>query len=204
MRKTLFSLITLASLLSADGGCVLVQSNDMNVTWKAYKTFAKLGVGGQFTGVSYTANKKEGKNFKSLLVGSKVSIDVSKIDTKNKGRDKTLVENFFGKLKGKTIDGVVVDIKADEKVNGKSVYHGSIDVNITMNGQTVKIPMRYNYKNEIFTAKGTIDLFDFSANDALKSINKSCFALHKGKTWNDVSIEFSTSIKATLCDTKIK
>jgi len=204
MRKTLFSLITLASLLSADGGCVLVQSNDMNVTWKAYKTFAKLGVGGQFTGVSYTANKKEGKNFKSLLVGSKVSIDVSKIDTKNKGRDKTLVENFFGKLKGKTIDGVVVDIKADEKVNGKSVYHGSIDVNITMNGQTVKIPMRYNYKNEIFTAKGTIDLFDFSANDALKSINKSCFALHKGKTWNDVSIEFSTSIKATLCDIKIK
>ena len=204
MRKTLFSLITLASLLSADGGCVLVQSNDMNVTWKAYKTFAKLGVGGQFTGVSYTANKKEGKNFKSLLVGSKVSIDVSKIDTKNKGRDKTLVENFFGKLKGKTIDGVVVDIKADEKVNGKSVYHGSIDVNITMNGQTMQIPMRYNYKNEIFTAKGTIDLFDFSANDALKSINKSCFALHKGKTWNDVSIEFSTSIKATLCDTKIK
>ena len=204
MRKTLFSLITLASLLSADGGCVLVQSNDMNVTWKAYKTFAKLGVGGQFTGVSYTANKKEGKNFKSLLVGSKVSIDVSKIDTKNKGRDKTLVENFFGKLKGKTIDGVVVDIKADEKVNGKSVYHGSIDVNITMNGQTVKIPMRYNYKNEIFTAKGTIDLFDFSANDALKSINKSCFDLHKGKTWNDVSIEFSTSIKATLCNTKIK
>ncbi|RUM70007.1 MAG: YceI family protein [Sulfurovum sp.] len=204
MRKTLFSLITLASLLSADGGCVLVQSNDMNVTWKAYKTFAKLGVGGQFTGVSYTANKKEGKNFKSLLVGSKVSIDVSKIDTKNKGRDKTLVENFFGKLKGKTIDGVVVDIKADEKVNGKSVYHGSIDVNITMNGQMMQIPMRYNYKNEIFTAKGTIDLFDFSANDALKSINKSCFALHKGKTWNDVSIEFSTSIKATLCDTKIK
>jgi len=204
MRKTLFSLITLASLLSADGGCVLVQSNDMNVTWKAYKTLAKLGVGGQFTAVSYTSNKKEGKNFKSLLVGSKVSIDVSKIDTKNKGRDKTLVENFFGKLKGKSIDGVVVDIKADKKVNGKRVYHGSIDVNITMNGQTMQVPMRYNYKNEIFTAKGTIDLFDFSANDALKSINKSCFDLHKGKTWNDVSIEFSTSIKATLCNTKEK
>jgi hypothetical protein len=202
MKKTLFSLITLASLLTADGGCVLVQSNDMNVTWKAYKTFAKLGVGGQFTEVSYSPNKKEGKNFKTLLVGSKVSIDVSKIDTKNKGRDKTLVDNFFGKLNGKTIEGVIVGMKADKKEKGKRVYHGSIDVNITMNGQTVKIPMRYNYKNENFKAKGTIDLFDFSANDALKSINKSCFDLHKGKTWNDVSIEFSTSIKATLCNTK--
>ncbi len=197
-------MLTVATLLSADGGCVLVQSNDMNVTWKAYKTLAKIGVGGQFTGVSYTANKKEGKNFKELIVGSKVSIDLTKIDTKNKSRDKTLVENFFGKLNGKTIDGVIVAIKADKKENGKRVYHGMVDVNITMNNKTVQVPMRYNYKNEIFTAKGTIDLFDFSANDALKSINKSCFDLHKGKTWNDVSIEFSTSIKATLCNTKTK
>ena len=204
MKKTLFSLITLASILTADGGCLLVQSNDINVTWKAYKTLAKLGVGGQFTGVSYTPNEKEGKNFSSLLVGSKVSIDVSKIDTRNEGRDKTLVKNFFGKLKGKTIDGVIVGMKADAKVKGKRVYHGSIDVNITMNGQTIQVPMRYNYKKEIFRAEGTIDLFDFSANDALKSINKSCFDLHKGKTWNDVSIAFSTSIKATLCNTKVK
>ena len=204
MKKTIFSMLTVATLLSADGGCVLVQSNDMNVTWKAYKTFAKLGVGGQFTGVSYTANKKEGKNFKELLVGSKVSIDLTKVDTKNKGRDKTLVENFFGKLNGKTIDGVIVAIEADKKKNGKSVYHGMVDVNITMNNKTVKVPMRYNYKEENFKATGTIDLFDFSANNALKSINKSCFDLHKGKTWNDVSIAFSTSIKATLCNTKKK
>jgi len=202
MKKILFSLITVASLLSAEGGCVLVQSNDMNVTWKAYKTLAKLGVGGAFTAVTYKANNKEGKNFKELMVGSSVSIDLTKIDTKNEGRDKTLVENFFGKLKGKTIEGKIISIKADPKEKGKRVYHGGVDVNITMNGQTVTIPMRYNYKNENFKAKGTIDLFDFSANEALKSINKSCFDLHKGKTWNDVSIEFSTNIKATLCNTE--
>jgi len=203
MKKILFSLVTVASLLSADGGCVLVQSNDMSVTWKAYKTLAKLGVGGAFTGVTYSANKKEGKNFAELLVGSKVSIDVTKIDTKNEGRDKTLVENFFGKLKGKTIEGKIISIKADPKENGKRVYHGTVETEITMNGQTVTIPMKYNYKKETFKASGTIDLFDFSANDALKSINKSCFDLHKGKTWNDVSIEFSTNIKATLCNTEI-
>ena len=203
MKKTLFSIVALATLVSANGsGCTLIQSSDMNVTWKAYKTLAKIGVGGQFTGVSYTPNKKEGKNFTELLVGSKVSIDLTKIDTKNKGRDKTLVDNFFGKLNGKTINGTIVAINRDKNKDGKKVYHGVVDVNITMNNKSIVIPMRYNYKDENFKAKGTIDIFDFSANDALKSINKSCFALHKGKTWNDVAVEFSTTIKATLCNKK--
>ncbi len=203
MKKILLSLITAASFATA-GGCVLVQSNDMNVTWKAYKTLAKLGVSGQFTGVTYTPHAKEGKNFKELLLGSKVSIDLSKIDTKNEGRDKTLVENFFTKLSGKSIEGVIVSMKADKKEKGKRVYHGVVDVNITMNGKTLLIPMKYDYKKENFKATGTIDLFDFSANDALSSINKSCFDLHKGKTWNDVTIGFSIMIKASLCDVKIE
>ena len=203
MNKILFSLVTMASLASA-GGCLLVQSNDMNVTWRAYKTLAKLGVAGQFTEVNYTPNMKEGKNFRELLVGSKVSIDIAKIETKNEGRDKTLVENFFGKLSGKTIDGVIVAMRADPKERGKRVYHGLIDVNITMNSRSLKIPMKYNYKKEIFTATGVIDLFDFSAGDALKSINKSCYDLHKGKTWSDVTIGFSTNIKATLCHVNVE
>jgi len=201
MKKIIFSLVTVASFLSADG-CLLVQSNDMNVTWKAYKTLAKLGVAGAFTEVNYRANKKEGKNFTELLVGSTVSIDLSKIDTKNKTRDTTLINDFFGKLKGKTIEGEIVSLKADKKVKGKRVYHGAVDVNITMNGQSLLIPMRYDYKNKNFKAIGIIDLFDFLANDAVKSINKSCYDLHKGKTWNDVSIEFSTTIEATLCSVK--
>ena len=138
------------------------------------------------------------------MLGSKVSIDLSKIDTKNKGRDKTLVENFFTKLHGKTIEGVIVAIQADKKEKGKRVYHGVVDVNITMNEKTLRIPMKYDYKKENFMATGTIDLFDFTANDALSSINKSCFDLHKGKTWNDVTIGFSTMIKASLCDVKIE
>ena len=198
MKKTIFSIITLISMANA-GGCLLTQSDDINVTWKAYKTLAKLGVAGQFTDVNYISNKKKGKNFAELFIGSKVSIDISKIDTKNEGRDKTLVSEFFGKLKGKTIDGVIKDIKADKPVNGKIVYHGVVSVSITMNSKTLLIPMRYNYKNSIFKATATIDLFDFEAKDALSSINKSCYDLHKGKTWNDVTIGFTTIVKASMC-----
>jgi polyisoprenoid-binding protein YceI len=201
MNKIIFSFLTLSALTYA-GSCVLTQSDNMKVTWKAYKTLAKLGVGGEFTSVNYSPNKKEGKNFEELLVGSTVSIDISKVDTKNEGRDKTLVENFFAKLNGKTIEGKIVAIKANKREKGKP-YSGTLDVNITMNEKSLQVPMSYIYEKENFKADGTIDLFDFEAKPALSSINKRCYDLHKGKTWNDVSISFTTIIKATLCNVKV-
>jgi len=208
MKKILLSLATLLTLTNASGtgksGCVLVQPADMNVTWKAYKTLGKIGVGGQFTSVTYTANALEGKNFRELFVGSKVSIDLSKITTGNPARDETLVKNFFSVLKGKTIEGEIVDIKKTDTHEKGKPRTGTVSVKLSMNEKTLTIPMAYHYENGLFAAKGTIDLMDFTAGDALASINKSCFDLHKGKTWSDVSIGFATTVKATLCNVKIK
>jgi len=204
MKKVLLSLLTLFSISHAATGCVLVQPADMNVTWKAYKTLGKIGVGGQFTSVKYTPATLEGKNFKELFVGSKVSIDTTKITTGNPSRDETLVKMFFQKLKATTIEGKITNIKkTDKHVKGKP-RTGMIDVVITMNEQTLTIPMQYYYSKGHFKATGTIDLFDFAASDALASINKSCYDLHKGKTWSDVTISFSTMIEATLCNVEIK
>jgi len=68
-----------------------------------------------------------------------------------------------------------------------------------MNGVTKTVPLKYSFSNGIFDANGVIDILDFSASKALSSINKACFALHKGKTWSDVSIGFSTKIDTKLC-----
>jgi len=208
MNKILLSLVTILTMTYATEpaatGCVLVQPNTMNVSWKAYKTLGKIGVGGKFTSVTYTPHALEGKNFKELFVGSKVSIDLSKIDTGNPGRDETLVKDFFSVMKGKTIEGEIVDIKKTDKHEKGKPRTGVVSVKLTMNEKTLTIPMKYIYNEGKFDASGTIDLFDFAANDALASINKSCFDLHKGKTWSDVSIGFSTTVEATLCNVKIK
>ena len=208
MNKILLSLVTLFTITyateAARTGCVLVQPNTMNVNWKAYKTLGKIGVGGKFTSVIYTPHALEGKNFKELFVGSKVSIDLSKIDTGNPGRDETLVKDFFSVMKGKTIEGEIVDIKKTDKHEKGKPRTGIVSVKLTMNEKTLTIPMKYFYNEGKFDASGTIDLFDFAANDALASINKSCFDLHKGKTWSDVSIGFSTTVEATLCNVEIK
>jgi hypothetical protein len=203
MKKTIFSLLTLFTFAQASGGCVLEQADDINVTWRAYKTLAKIGVNGQFTDVKYTPNKKSGKNFKELFIGSMISINVNKIDTGDNSRDKTIVESFFSILDDKSIQGKILDIEANKR-EGKGSRTGFLDVEIKMNKKTLIIPMSYFYEDGDFKATGIIDLFDFSGSRALSNINKICFDLHEGKTWNDVTIEFRTTIKATLCDVKIK
>ena len=208
MTKILLSLATVFSLTYAEDtkptGCVLVQPSNMSVNWKAYKTLGKIGVGGTFTSVTYTAHALEGKNFRELFVGSKVNIDLSKIDTGNPARDETLVKNFFSLLKGKTIEGEIVDIQKTDKHEKGKPRTGVVSVKLTMNEKTLTIPMKYFYNEGKFDASGDIDLMDFAAGDALASINKSCFDLHKGKTWSDVSISFSTTVEATLCHVNIK
>ncbi len=204
MKIILLSLITLFSYIYAATGCVLVQPADINVTWKAYKTLGKLGVNGQFTSIKYAPVALEGKNFRELFVGSKVSIDVSKINTNHVQRDETLVKMFFSLLKGKTIEATITDIKKTDIHEKGKPRTGTINVEITMNEKTLTIPMQYIYTKGKFDATGTIDLFDFAAKDALTSINKSCYDLHNGKTWNDVTIGFSTTIEATLCNIEIK
>lgn len=185
-------------------GCVLTPSNDLNVSWQAYKTFSKIGVDGHFTSVKFTPNAKEAKTFKDLLVGSTVSIDISQISTNHAERDKTLVSMFFNQLKGKTIEGKIAKIEANKSEDGKKVLlNGTVEVSMTMNDKTLIIPMHYDYKENLFSAKGIIDLFDFEAKPALSSINKSCYDLHQGKTWNDVSISFSTVITATDCHSEM-
>ena len=203
MNKIILSALLLFSFANANNGCELEQSGDVNVTWKAFKTLSKIGVQGVFTDVKYTPNKKTAPNFKELFIGSKISIDVSKIDSKHKDRDKTLVAMFFNQLKGGKIEGEIKSIEADKSKNGKRPYTGTLEVSLKMNGRTLLIPMKYQYKKGDFQAIGTIDIFDFEGNDALRSINKSCFDLHKGKTWSDVNIGFRTTIKATLCNTDL-
>ena len=202
MKKILLSLATLYTLGQA-GGCLLVQPNSMNVDWKAYKTLGKIGVGGKFTAVNYTPTALEGKDFASILVGSKVDIDTQKIDSGNSGRDETLVKFFFDKMSSGSIQATIKNIKADKRIKDKP-RTGTVQVMITMNQKSLIIPMKYSYADSKFRAEGTIDILDFDAKSALTSISKSCYDLHKGKTWSDVSIGFETTITATLCDVKIE
>jgi hypothetical protein len=135
------------------------------------------------------------------LVGSSVVIDSSSVNSKHEDRDSKLANFFFGLMSDKNINAKILDIKADKRVKD-APRTGQLNVEIEMNGVKKITPMTYSFSDGIFEAKGSIDLLEFSANEALAGINKACYDLHEGKTWSDVGIGFKTKIEATLCQVK--
>ena len=202
MKKTLLPLL-LGGFVWAQGSCTLTQSDTIKVLWQAYKTPDKIGVKGSLPKLTYTPAHKKGKNFRTLFVGSKVSIDTSVVDSGNPQRDTKLIKFFFSQMTGGKIEGKILSMTPKPRQKGEP-YGGTMDIALSMNGKTVTETLEYRYENESFKAQGNIDLLDFAANDALTSINKACYDLHKGKTWSDVSIGFVTTVKATQCHETVK
>ena len=174
--------VTLFLALSAFGDCTY-QSDSVKVTWKAFKTYEKIGVGGSFDRV--VTQPKNASSIEALLIGSNVKIDTRSINSANPARDATLVNSFF---KVQNIDSITAKIISAK--DSKAITE------ITMNNVTKTIPLNYTIQEGKIVAKGAIDLGDFTMLASLQSINKACFALHAGKTWQDVEIGFEIPIKS--------
>jgi len=189
MKKTLLT-FCMGLIITSQAQSYKIDTNStIQVQWSAYKTLGKLSVKGVFDGVKI-APKKEAKTLTALLDGVSASIDTSSVNTQNQERDKTLRDSFFDKLAQQTITAKIIEVTPSTTETDK----GTLKVSIVMNSINKIIPMKYAMQNDALQAVGTIDLFDFNAKEALESINKSCYTLHEGKTWNDVEIAFELHI----------
>ena len=197
MKKIALSLLLAASLAQAN--CSFSQPSSVDVTWKAFKTPMKLGVGGHFKEVNFKSTTPKANDLNTLLAGSTVNINVASVDSKNAGRDVKLLNEFFKKMSGTGINAKIISLVKNKDARKTGV----VTIEVTMNGTTRNVPMKYAFKDGKLTANGVIDLVDFKAEGALKSINTACFALHKGKTWSDVNIGFTMDIAAS-CPQPVK
>ena len=118
MIKTVLSILFAVSLLNAATGCDLAQVGDVELNLGGHGTFKKA---------NYKAIAKSGKNFKTIFVGSVISIKSAKVE--------------------------IVDIKADKRVKGQP-RTGTITVNLDADNSIQNIVMLYNYDKGHFTAKG--------------------------------------------------
>lgn len=182
MKKLLLSSLLLASSLLAD--CEY-QKESTKVNWKAFKTYEKAGVAGSFDQASFMILKSP--SLERLLASSDVIIETKSVNTGNPGRDATINAAFFQAQNVKLIVA-----KTKSAANGKAL------IDLSMNGVTKTIPMSYTISDDdTINAKGIIDLGDFGMLPSLQSINKACFDLHAGKTWQDVEIGFEIKTKKT-------
>jgi len=186
---SLMGVSTYANDAQKDNTCLFNGIEETTVTWKAYKTPLKVGVGGKFDRILLSGVKKGSRNIEELLKGTLLKIEEVSVNSGNQGRDEKLVKYFFEKMDGKEIL-----VKVEKFTQNKDIHDGFISTMITMNGVTKSVPLKYHYENGLLEASGVIDVFDFQGESALKSINQACKALHQGKTWSDVDIGFKTKI----------
>lgn len=163
--------------------------DSLGAGWTAFKTTQKVGVNGTFKKVEVTG-MTSGKTLAKLVQGLKVRIDTTSSDTTNPARDLTLKEFFFSKLKG-AVQGKIKNLNETD--------HTAV-LALNFNGKSKDVAMKYEAANDQdFKATGSIDLLDWSADEAYNSIHTKCTDLHKGpdgvsKTWSDVNI----TLKATI------
>ncbi|RED46061.1 YceI family protein [Seonamhaeicola aphaedonensis] len=168
----------------------VVKPEATSVKWTAYKTTDKVGVGGEFTSSNFEA--KSGSSPQEALNNLSFSIPISSLFTNDatNTRDAKIKASFFGAM----LD--------TEFLKGTLSYvDDSCSASLTMNGITHSIPLDVKIEEERrVTLTGVMNLKDWNALDALASLNKVCFDLHKGpdgvsKTWEDVAIEVSTYLR---------
>ena len=160
-----------------------------SIHWTAYKTSEKVPVKGQFMTFNIE-NIKKGTSAKDALNGLKFSIPVSSIFSKDSIRDGKLNTFFFDIMKNTKLITGTLTIGSENS--------GTVD--LTMNGIDKEMPVTYTLENDIMTINAMMNLDNWQAQAALKSINEACKVLHTGpdgitKTWNEVDIEVIVPVK---------
>lgn len=122
MKKILFVLALLSSLALCSApkhtSCDLSQVGDVELHLGGYGVFQKA---------NYKAIAKSGKNFKTIFIGSIISVDSATL--------------------------TITDIQADKRIKGKP-RTGVITVTLQTDKKTQKIKMNYTYNKGDFYAKG--------------------------------------------------
>ena len=168
------------------------ETTGAQVRWTAFKTTAKVGVGGQFDQVNVTAGDKSTK-ITDLLETIKFNIPTSSTNTANEGRDSKIVESFFSVMNETDIIlGQVKSVEGDN-ISGTCTFY------LTINNVEKETVLNYTVEDATVKLTGEIDMVDFGAEAAVAALNEVCGPLHTGedgvtKTWSVVELSIETTL----------
>lgn len=165
-----------------------VDGETSQVKWVAYKTTDKVAVGGTFNTINIK-NNLPASTIEEAINNTYFSIPVSSLFTENPTRDEKLKKFFFDVMDNTEL------ISGEFNVSDQKTF-----LSIKMNGITKSFPidLQLDGLEAVFTT--TLNLKDWNLENALESINKACYDLHKGpdgvsKTWDVVDIKAIISLK---------
>ena len=162
------------------------------VRWTAFKTSAKIAVGGQFDQVNVTVGEKSTK-ITDVLETIKFNIPTSSTNTANEDRDAKIVKSFFGAMSETDIILGQVKSATGDNTSGTCTFY------LMLNNIEKEVTLNYVVEDATVKLTGEIDLMDWSADNAVASLNEVCGELHKGedgvsKTWSTVELAIETTL----------
>lgn len=164
-----------------------IDTSGTTVIWTAYKFTDKVGVKGSFDKFVLSPKTKSG-SVENILQASRLSINTMSVNSDNNIRDPKLKESFFKIFHTDTIRGEI--LKANQN-------KGTLA--LEMNSITKNIPFSYSLKTDTIFISTTIDLKEWNGEEAISTLNKVCYDLHKGtdgisKLWPDVSVSIKLPV----------
>lgn len=209
MKKSIFYFATLTLLLTACSGdadkdattqedvaiktCTYnYDASSSKLEWIAYKTTEKVAVKGTFNTIKMSETVASQKPL-DVLRNASFEIPIATVNSSNPERDKKISTSFFGAM----INTM--------KIVGEIKFLDNMEVrmNVKLNDVIREITGSYSISETgYFTMDASLDLANFKAEDAVKSLNTVCGELHKGpdgisKLWNEVTLRFETALKKT-------
>lgn len=209
MKKSILYLSALALILTACNGETQSDSSEASenavktcsysydatttkLEWTAYKTTDKVAVKGTFNDLNIMGTTSS-ENPLNVLRNAKFEIPVATVNSKNPERDKKISANFFGSMTSTAV--ITGEIKFLDNMK--------VRMNVTLNGVTREVEGVFSMTDAgYFTLDASLNLANFNAENAVKSLNTVCGDLHKGpdgvsKLWNEVALHFETGLKKT-------
>lgn len=158
-----------------------VDDTRATLQWTAYKFTDKMAVNGTFTDFTLKT-KKNTETIENLLLGSKIIIITSSVNSGAEIRDEKLRTYFFKVFNSGTIRG---EITQANKGIGK--------VTLDMNNISNLIDYSYLILNDTLLLTTAINLSHWEGDAAMNTLNRECYELHMGadrisKLWPNVDI----------------
>ena len=134
------------------------------------------------------------------LKGTTLNVKLASIDTKadmNNGLGSNWPDAMAPVRNNNIIMAFINNLNEKETAKAKVIeIHDSIlDLEVTLNGVTKIVEMKYLVENGMLTAQGTTDVADYNAGEAFKKLAALCsVAFHHGKSWSDIELTFSVNV----------
>lgn len=178
-----------------------VQPAYTTVNWTAYKTSARVGVGGTFTDLGIKASAEEG-SLQEIMTGLEFTLNVASTSTKDTSRDRKIRDYFFGTMAGmlgtEAITGTINSVEGNDSA-------GTANITVAMNQMENQVDAPYRVEGSTVIIETSLKMADWNATSSIDSLNSVCYDLHKGedgvsKLWPDVDVVIESVLKKN-CDT---